>query len=366
MPTRILREGIITSEAVNALSERAELFYRKLMSIVDDYGRFFANVDLIRAACYPLRISDVSSDEVSDFLDECESENLILIYEVGGKEYLQLSKFKQQTRSPSKFPSPSGEPIPPKQGKIYFILGKKSKRIKFGFTLGRVEKRMGSLQTGSPEPLTILGWIPGTCQDEKALHKRFKPLNVKGEWFTETDELKSFIKNGVMPSIALQPLIIDAPLRSESESKTYAKSKSNTESKTGRSRPDVLGVLKEISFPDIFLPQEFQSAFERWVNVRLKGKTPKTPWPELFMGHLRMMEKWGYDTALYSLEVATTNQWDGIFEKQKPYANTSRNFANSGQTASNERDRYVAGADDAQDRLLAALALKPGYKPPTP
>lgn len=35
MPSRILREGILTSERVNALAPLEELFYRRLMSVVD-------------------------------------------------------------------------------------------------------------------------------------------------------------------------------------------------------------------------------------------------------------------------------------------------------------------------------------------
>ncbi len=48
MPNRILREGILTSERVNLLSWEAEVFYRRLMSVVDDYGRFHAHPALLR------------------------------------------------------------------------------------------------------------------------------------------------------------------------------------------------------------------------------------------------------------------------------------------------------------------------------
>ena len=51
MPNRILREGILSSERVDALSEGAEILYRRLMSVVDDYGRYFAHPTLIRSAC---------------------------------------------------------------------------------------------------------------------------------------------------------------------------------------------------------------------------------------------------------------------------------------------------------------------------
>jgi hypothetical protein len=108
MPTRILREGIISSERVNQLSERAELFYRKLMSICDDYGRFFANPISILGACYPLRQS-VRQSDVKRMLSECVSARLVVIY--GNGKYLLLLDFNQQTRSKSKFPAPAKEEL---------------------------------------------------------------------------------------------------------------------------------------------------------------------------------------------------------------------------------------------------------------
>lgn len=104
MPTRILREGIISSERVNSLSERAELFYRKLMSVTDDYGRFFANPISLLGACYPLRPSVCEAD-VKQMLSECIAANLISVY--GNGKYLVIIDFRQQTRSKSKFPEPA-------------------------------------------------------------------------------------------------------------------------------------------------------------------------------------------------------------------------------------------------------------------
>ena len=43
MPNRILRDTILRSERVARLSPTAELFYRRLMSVADDYGRYYAN-----------------------------------------------------------------------------------------------------------------------------------------------------------------------------------------------------------------------------------------------------------------------------------------------------------------------------------
>ncbi len=105
MPTRILREGILTSERVNKLTVDAELFYRRLMSVVDDYGRYFSHVSILRANCYPMRLEDISEKDIKRYLGECVEAGLIVIYDAG--KHLQLLDFHQQTRSKSKFPQPS-------------------------------------------------------------------------------------------------------------------------------------------------------------------------------------------------------------------------------------------------------------------
>jgi hypothetical protein len=112
MPNRILRDGILTSEAVDSLSNQAELFYRRLLSVIDDYGRYFAKPSLLRAACYPLRIDGprkVDDLDIVKFMAEvCNTkpEPLVVAYEVGGKQYLQVQNFKQQVRTNAKFPPP--------------------------------------------------------------------------------------------------------------------------------------------------------------------------------------------------------------------------------------------------------------------
>lgn len=107
MPNRILREGILTSERVNSLSTNAELFYRRLQSVVDDYGRFSANLTLLRASCYPLKLDSVKEDSISKHLAECVGARLIVLYTVADKAYLELQDFRQQVRAKeSKYPAP--------------------------------------------------------------------------------------------------------------------------------------------------------------------------------------------------------------------------------------------------------------------
>ena len=106
MPNRIIRSGILTSEKVNALSLESEVFFRRLMSIVDDYGRCEAHPAMLRAALYPLRIEKVRENAINRMLAETVSVGLVRSYSVGAKTYLEIVNFEQQKRSASKCPGP--------------------------------------------------------------------------------------------------------------------------------------------------------------------------------------------------------------------------------------------------------------------
>lgn len=106
MPNRILRDAILTSEAVSTLAWPDEVFYRRLMSIVDDYGRCEANPQLLRSRCYPLQTDQVRVADISRWMAACQKAGLIALYDVAGKSYLQIEKFGQQQRSASKCPEP--------------------------------------------------------------------------------------------------------------------------------------------------------------------------------------------------------------------------------------------------------------------
>jgi len=107
LPNRILREGIITSERVNSLTWAGEVFYRRLISIVDDYGRYYAKPELLRAACYPLQVDKVGNQDIVKWLAESQKAGLVRAYTLDEKEYLEVLDFRQQVRAKhSKFPSP--------------------------------------------------------------------------------------------------------------------------------------------------------------------------------------------------------------------------------------------------------------------
>lgn len=106
MPNRIIREAILTSERVAALGWPEEVFYRRLMSVVDDYGRHEAGHQLLRAKCYPLQTDSVRVADIARWMAACQKSGLILVYGVNGKQYLEVLDFGQQQRSASKCPAP--------------------------------------------------------------------------------------------------------------------------------------------------------------------------------------------------------------------------------------------------------------------
>jgi len=121
MPNRMVREGILDSERVDQLSMAAEVFYRRLMSVVDDFGRFDARPDRLIAACFPLRARKQNSDgtlvlqdgHIEAWLVECVNAGLLSRYSVAGKPYLEVLDFGQQVRAKaSKYPDPPTPPRP--------------------------------------------------------------------------------------------------------------------------------------------------------------------------------------------------------------------------------------------------------------
>lgn len=106
MPNRILREGILTSPRIARLGWAEEVFYRRLHSVVDDFGRYFADPGLLRAACYPRQLSKVTDPDIGKWLRACEEAALVRVYPAeDGERYLQVLDFGQQVRAKkSKFP----------------------------------------------------------------------------------------------------------------------------------------------------------------------------------------------------------------------------------------------------------------------
>lgn len=110
MGNRVVRAGILESESVNKLTWAGEVFYRRLMSILDDFGRCDGRPTILRSRLYPLRIDKVSEPDIVKWISECETAGLVRKYQVDGKEYLEMFNFGQTVRiKKARVPPPETE-----------------------------------------------------------------------------------------------------------------------------------------------------------------------------------------------------------------------------------------------------------------
>lgn len=105
MPNRILRDWT-DSETIDKFSIYAERFFTRLIMKVDDYGRYSANVKILKSTLFPLK-TDIRETDITLWLTECEQCGVIALYNVASKEYLQIENFKQVLRQKKeKYPPP--------------------------------------------------------------------------------------------------------------------------------------------------------------------------------------------------------------------------------------------------------------------
>lgn len=76
------------------------------MTLVDDFGRYDGRSKLLHAEVFGLR-DDVKPQQTAAWRDELHGRDLIQLYTLDEKEYLQVCRWKERARSEnSKFPAP--------------------------------------------------------------------------------------------------------------------------------------------------------------------------------------------------------------------------------------------------------------------
>lgn len=84
------------------------------------------------------------------------------------------------------------------QGYIYLFEiedSNKTKFLKIGWEVSEEIKRDKSLQTGCPFEIKPLHKIKGSIKAEKYLHRKFKHLHFRGEWFSYNKEILNLFTN---------------------------------------------------------------------------------------------------------------------------------------------------------------------------
>ena len=79
-------------------------------------------------------------------------------------------------------------------GFIYFIQANGAGPIKIGFTAGNPCRRMVKIQSDCPWPVSLLGAVPGSLDDEAAFHARLSDHVTQGEWFAANDTVLAEVR----------------------------------------------------------------------------------------------------------------------------------------------------------------------------
>lgn len=78
---------------------------------------------------------------------------------------------------------------------VYFIqAGTRRGPIKIG-RASNLAGRLSDIQTHNHEALYVLAAIPGGAAEEARMHEKFDRARIRGEWFTPSPELLSFISS---------------------------------------------------------------------------------------------------------------------------------------------------------------------------
>lgn len=108
MPNRILKESICTSDNLDMLTAFQETVFYRLIVNCDDYGRLDARPKILTSKLFPLK--EIRVNQIEDALRALASAELVMLYEVDGKPFLQMKKWdKHQTirNKKSKYPDPT-------------------------------------------------------------------------------------------------------------------------------------------------------------------------------------------------------------------------------------------------------------------
>jgi hypothetical protein len=120
------------------------------------------------------RFSGLDPEQVATALSELRTHGLVVYAD--GRFSMPLWGCEQDGDSPRTFSQKGGATS------VYAIQAGMDGPVKIGVSVAPLS-RMAQMQTGMPETLRILAFIPGTRDDERNLHVRLAKHRIRGEWF---------------------------------------------------------------------------------------------------------------------------------------------------------------------------------------
>lgn len=205
MPNRIIKESINESSGLAACSEFAIDLFKRLITYADDYGRFNADTEIMRARLYPREYMSIDESDIID--------GLIELVGVGKIQFYEPEVFNQQ-----------------------------GKRGVYGaFPNWKEHQRVRNTKAKCPEPgdTRVNDWylrrfIPVDMKVKIIERDKFK-CSICGKYLTSCDDAKRFVKLGgglyhidhIVPVLqggraTLENLRLTCPTCNQSRKKTFS------------------------------------------------------------------------------------------------------------------------------------------------
>ena len=268
MPNRYVRESAIESESVNSLSWQAEVFFRRLLNRVDDFGRFTANTALLRASIFPMQLDRVTEADVQRLIDECEAAGLLFSYSYACKRFIVMNKWEKGRAKESKYPPPDDDTIKRMQTYVYRC------------------SHMSPTPTPTPTPIT---------DSDK---RQAPPAGDVGL------PLPGFDQNLATSEGRHDTSPVPAP-ENPAAAKETAKDAKPAE-------------VQGVTLPAELETETFRAAWADWLAYRRECKV-STYKPRALAAQLAMMAEWGHDVAIESIRQSIRQQWRGLFEPKASF-----------------------------------------------
>lgn len=291
MPNRYIRESAIESESVNSLSWQAEVFWRRLLNRVDDFGRFTANTALLRASIFPLQLDRVTEADVQRLIDECEAAGLLFSYSYACKRFIVMNKWEKGRAKESKYPPPDEDTIKRMQTYVY--------------------------RCSHMSPIPIPTPIPTPITDSD---KRQAP--PAGDACLP---LAGFDRNLATSEGQHDTFPIPAP-ENPAAAKETAKDAKPAEA-------------QGVTLPAELETETFRAAWADWLAYRRECKV--SPYkPRALAAQMAMLAEWGHDVAIESIRQSIRQQWRGLFEPKASFGFSAESKKRSDKIAKTNGYEY--------------------------
>ena len=152
MPARVIRAEINSSRSLSRVSLQADLIFRALIVAVDDFGRFDADLPMLKLTLFPRRPA-VTEEQIAGWLAELAGQRCLVLYESDGNPYLALvnwEKYRGSWKRTKRGKYPAPPEVLPESPRISRNLPESPAQS--GLSLGLGFRLRSGAEAAGPEP----------------------------------------------------------------------------------------------------------------------------------------------------------------------------------------------------------------------